>query len=209
MDGEESKEPSQRSPFTRLEQVHSDFALAILIQEQEMASSRLWTAGSGNEEEEEEEEEASEASEDNHHDDANNQYFELELGSEESGTDEEIMEEGELDELYGDEYLDLDELSYEELLALGDSIGQEKTGLSIEEIASCLTPWKSCQPLDSTTSIDRCVICQVEYEEGEALVALPCEHPYHSECISKWLGIKKICPICSNEVSPPKLGRTS
>lgn len=38
----------------------------------------------------------------------------------------------------------------------------------------------------------RCVICQVEFEGGEMLVALPCDHPYHSDCISKWLQIGKV-----------------
>lgn len=40
--------------------------------------------------------------------------------------------------------------------------------------------------------MSRCVICQVEFEGGEMLVALSCDHPYHSDCISKWLQIKKV-----------------
>ena len=38
----------------------------------------------------------------------------------------------------------------------------------------------------------RCVICQVEYEEGEQLAALLCQHPFHGECINQWLQIKKV-----------------
>lgn len=38
----------------------------------------------------------------------------------------------------------------------------------------------------------RCVVCQLEYDEGEKLVALPCDHPYHCECITTWLQIKKV-----------------
>ncbi|KAJ0026160.1 hypothetical protein Pint_08138 [Pistacia integerrima] len=101
-----------------------------------------------------------------------------------------------------DDDIDVDELTYEELIALGEFIGEEKRGLSLNEISKCLHPSKGS--FDSKSGIDRCVICQVEYEEGEVVVAPPCEHPYHSECITGWLQVKKICPICSTEVSPPK-----
>ncbi|XP_057975218.1 E3 ubiquitin ligase BIG BROTHER-related-like [Malania oleifera] len=106
--------------------------------------------------------------------------------------DEEILEEDDIDP---------DELSYEELITLGDFIGQENRGLSQVEISTYLHPF-SCKFIVSKIEIDRCVICQVEYEEGEGLVALSCDHPYHLDCISGWLQIKKTCPICGNEVSP-------
>jgi len=41
----------------------------------------------------------------------------------------------------------------------------------------------------------------VEFEEGESLIALPCKHSYHPECINQWLQINKVCPMCSAEVS--------
>lgn len=127
---------------------------------------------------------------------------------EDTSDDDDIM-----DEDIGE--LDVDELSYEELISLGEFIGVEKRGLSLNEISKCLNPFvcklsSSSIPAPenrsiSSNGIDRCVICQIEYEDGEALVALPCEHPYHSECISKWLQMKKCCPICSTEVnSSPK-----
>ncbi|XP_011099668.2 E3 ubiquitin ligase BIG BROTHER [Sesamum indicum] len=95
--------------------------------------------------------------------------------------------------------VDPDELSYEELIALGEMVGVENIGLPEAEINKHLQPF-TCH---STTNliIDRCVICQVEYEEGEEVVSIQCEHLYHRDCITKWLQIKKICPICNNEVS--------
>ncbi|XP_022894904.1 E3 ubiquitin ligase BIG BROTHER-related-like isoform X2 [Olea europaea var. sylvestris] len=117
--------------------------------------------------------------------------------------------EDEEDYNYGDQEIeeddvDPDELSYEELIALGESVGVESRGLSEAEINGHLHPfaWKSLQ--NSLTNIERCVICQVEFEGGEKLVALPCDHPYHSDCITQWLQINKICPICGNEVSSDK-----
>lgn len=126
------------------------------------------------------------------------QFLEGQDGNYSDEDDESMDEDDELE-------LDVDELTYEELIALGEFIGQEKRGLSLNEISTCLHACKR-SPVDETKSggIDRCVICQVEYEDGESIVALlPCEHLYHSECISNWLQVKKICPICSTEVSPP------
>lgn len=108
--------------------------------------------------------------------------------------------------------IDPDELSYEELIELGEIIGEEKRGLSLEQIGKCFRPCTfQSRSLAETKNgaIDRCVICQIEYEEGEKLVVLDsCEHPYHSDCITQWLQVKKTCPICSSEVSTPKKSLT-
>ncbi|XP_057769091.1 E3 ubiquitin-protein ligase BIG BROTHER-like isoform X2 [Salvia miltiorrhiza] len=85
--------------------------------------------------------------------------------------------------------VDPDQLSYEELIALGEMVGVENKGLSEDEISKYLRPL-TCNST-STLLIDRCVICQVEYEVGENLVSLQCHHLYHTDCISKWLQINK------------------
>ncbi|OMO50421.1 Zinc finger, RING-type [Corchorus capsularis] len=196
MENEDAKQSSKRVPFTQLDQVHSDFAMAMAMQEQERAFSWLESIESDSEEEEYD----SEASYESNNNDY--EYFErLEAGGDlgflegqDSNDDDEDMED--------EDEIDPDDLSYEELIALGEIIGVEKRGLSQNEISSCLVPCKFQSIEICKNGIDRCVICQVEYEEEEALVGLPsCEHPYHSECISKWLQIKKICPICNTEIS--------
>ncbi|XP_068646647.1 E3 ubiquitin ligase BIG BROTHER-related-like [Aristolochia californica] len=94
--------------------------------------------------------------------------------------------------------VDPDELSYEELLALGDVVGTESRGLSAETIASLpAVTYKSTQDGNA----DQCVICRLEYEDDESLVVLSCKHLYHPECINNWLQINKVCPVCSAEVS--------
>ncbi|KAJ6821890.1 E3 ubiquitin ligase BIG BROTHER-related [Iris pallida] len=93
--------------------------------------------------------------------------------------------------------VDPDELSYEELVALGEVVGTESRGLSADTIASLQSVNYKVQDGNS----DQCVICRLEYEEGEPLVLLSCKHAYHSECINRWLQINKVCPICSAEVS--------
>ncbi|KAK7320983.1 hypothetical protein VNO77_31000 [Canavalia gladiata] len=199
MEGEESKQSPQKTPLhTHLEQVNSDFVLAISLQEQQRGTFTTFATL--------ESERESESSFDNDDggDDADfflSQEFETDLQfleSEGSNYDDDYDDDG-----MEEDEIDVDELTYEELIELGDFIGQEKRGLSANEICSCLHSY-TFHSLENKSGIDRCVICQVEYEEGEALVAIQCEHPYHKDCISKWLQIKKVCPICSIEISAPK-----
>ncbi|KAM3190175.1 hypothetical protein ACQJBY_068400 [Aegilops geniculata] len=100
------------------------------------------------------------------------------------------------------ENVDPDEYSYEELVALGEVVGTESRGVSANTLASL--PSVTYQAEDNQDSnMEQCVICRVEFEEGESLVALPCKHSYHSDCINQWLQLNKVCPMCSAEVSTP------
>ncbi|KAM0869070.1 hypothetical protein ACQ4PT_040906 [Festuca glaucescens] len=98
------------------------------------------------------------------------------------------------------EDVDPDEYSYEELVALGEVVGTESRGVSADTLASL--PSVTYQAQDKEDSnMEQCVICRVEFDEGESLIALPCKHSYHSECINQWLQLNKVCPMCSAEVS--------
>ncbi|XP_058781516.1 E3 ubiquitin ligase BIG BROTHER-related [Vicia villosa] len=207
MERDEGKQSPQKNPYTELEEVSSDFLLAIGLQEQELERTTVTNLATI-ESESEEEDSSSESSFIN--DDIGDADFTLSqefeadlrfLEDEESNIDDdEDYDEDEMD--IEEDDVDPDELSYEELLELGEFIGEEARGLSRKEISTCLNPY-TCKTSETKSGIDLCVICQIEYEEGEALVALHCDHPYHRDCISKWLQIKKVCPICSNEVSTP------
>lgn len=109
----------------------------------------------------------------------------------------------------------------QELIALGEAVGMESKGLAVDTIASLPSFFYRAQdkqdanmeqyrdtilfrliPKDATylfvewypnnSNSFRCVICRVEFNEGKSLVALPCEHPYHSECINQWLQLNKV-----------------
>ncbi|XP_074274023.1 E3 ubiquitin ligase BIG BROTHER-related [Silene latifolia] len=98
------------------------------------------------------------------------------------------------------EEVDPDELSYEELIALGEVVGTESRGLSADTIASLpSTNYKSQKSEEAET--DSCVICRLDYEDDDTLTTLPCKHAYHSDCITNWLNINKACPVCNAEVS--------
>ncbi|KAH7664786.1 E3 ubiquitin-protein ligase BIG BROTHER and related proteins protein [Dioscorea alata] len=102
--------------------------------------------------------------------------------------------------------VDPDELSYEELVALGEVVGTESRGLSADTIASLPSVgYKAGSARDGDT--DPCIICRMDYEDGDSLVVLSCKHAYHSDCINKWLQINKVCPVCSTEVSTSANGQ--
>ncbi|KAG7948267.1 hypothetical protein I3843_13G002400 [Carya illinoinensis] len=91
--------------------------------------------------------------------------------------------------------------SSQELLDLGDAVGTQSRGLSHDLISLLPTSKYKFKNFFSRKKLrERCVICQMRYKRGDQQIKLPCKHVYHSECISKWLSINKICPICNTEV---------
>ncbi|KAK9059614.1 hypothetical protein SSX86_020318 [Deinandra increscens subsp. villosa] len=96
--------------------------------------------------------------------------------------------------------VDPDELSYEELIALGEVVGTESRGLSADSIASLRSVIYETKN-GQNESCETCVICRLDYEDGDNLILLSCKHSYHSDCITNWLQINKVCPVCSTEVS--------
>ncbi|KAE8124883.1 hypothetical protein FH972_019728 [Carpinus fangiana] len=106
---------------------------------------------------------------------------------------------------YRDLRLDVDNMTYEELLELGERIGYVSTGLKEEEIGRCLRKIKLSLINDLSAhlskQVDRkCSICQEEYEADDEMGKLDCGHGYHIQCIQQWLGQKKCCPVCKAEV---------
>ncbi|KAE8679811.1 Profilin family protein [Hibiscus syriacus] len=50
----------------------------------------------------------------------------------------------------------------------------------------------------------QCFICLGEYEEGDIIRRLPCNHEFHRTCIDKWLKeIHRVCPLCRGDVCGP------
>ncbi|KAL0697123.1 hypothetical protein Bca4012_064303 [Brassica carinata] len=97
---------------------------------------------------------------------------------------------------YRDMRLDVDSMSYEELLSLGERIGDVCTGLNEGTISNRLKQRKYSSDIRCPQEIEPCCICQEEYNEGEELGMLECGHGFHSQCIKEWLKRKNLCPIC-------------
>ncbi|KAK7396556.1 hypothetical protein VNO78_17644 [Psophocarpus tetragonolobus] len=135
--------------------------------------------------------------------------------TEESGVHDRISSEGfmvvEREAVYGsrnmlDQHremrMDIDNMSYEELLALGERIGYVNTGLSEDLFSKCLTETIYCSSEQSQDE-GNCVICLEEYKNMDDVGTLKtCGHDYHVSCVKKWLSMKKLCPICKASVLP-------
>lgn len=45
-----------------------------------------------------------------------------------------------------------------------------------------------------------CSICLCEYECGEKLIRLPCDHLYHEQCLNSWTENHVRCPLCNYDL---------
>ncbi|CAL5387946.1 unnamed protein product [Camellia sinensis] len=103
----------------------------------------------------------------------------------------------ELNDRHRDMRLDVDNMSYEELLALEERIGNVNTGLSEETIMKSMQQRKYLSLLERTPSnMEPCCICQEAYVTGDDIGTLDCGHDFHTNCIKQWLAQKNLCPIC-------------
>ncbi|KAK4782101.1 hypothetical protein SAY86_016203 [Trapa natans] len=107
--------------------------------------------------------------------------------------------------------LDVDHMSYEQLLELGNKIGNVNTGLKDDEIDRCIRRIMLTNLSDLIYHFPaktdwKCSICQEEYEVENELGMLECGHGYHFGCVEKWLLQKNVCPICKSEAVPRTSG---
>ncbi|KAG2691718.1 hypothetical protein I3843_08G020800 [Carya illinoinensis] len=106
--------------------------------------------------------------------------------------------------------LDIDNMSYEELLALEERMGTVSTALPEDALSECLkrSIHESIVPKDAGMGCSgdkddvKCSICQEEYVVGDEVGRLQCQHRYHVVCIQQWLRLKNWCPICKASAAP-------
>lgn len=98
--------------------------------------------------------------------------------------------------------VDPDNMSYEQLQSLGDTVGTESRGLPEEVIATLPSSKYKTGMFFKKKEKQECVICCMPFENGNKIISLSCAHQYHSKCIKRWLQEKKNCPVCQTEVSP-------
>ncbi|KAG6591930.1 putative E3 ubiquitin-protein ligase HIP1, partial [Cucurbita argyrosperma subsp. sororia] len=107
---------------------------------------------------------------------------------------------GEFSDAYRDMRLDIEHMSYEELLALEERIGYVRTGLSEETITSQLKTRISMPSSRESRNEEpvSCTICLDTLNDGKIGI-LDCNHYYHADCLKQWLLVKNVCPICKSE----------
>lgn len=139
-------------------------------------------------------------------------------------------EDAEEEEVVDGDEEDVEEMSYDALLQLGERIGDVKTDrwtmIAHKEIAKLETyeydpdklfhatrkndsnkdgaNSKCCEHKKRLEDIDdseiKCLVCQFPYEKGDQLRKLPCGHCFHKDCVDQWLMTKDICAYCRQSI---------
>ena len=96
---------------------------------------------------------------------------------------------------------EIEDMSYDQLLDLGDQIGDVKTErwhTRNQQIIGSLPVhiFSPSTSLEEAITDEKCLVCLCEYEREEELKKLPCSHTFHSECIDGWLQDHDHCPLC-------------
>lgn len=107
---------------------------------------------------------------------------------------------------------------YEELVQLGEHLGQVNRGASRSTIERNTLPhkYKLRHQKESDSSeetgevegaakipdddMEKCTICLSYFEDDEDVRRLPCMHLFHVECVDQWLVTNKRCPICRVDI---------
>lgn len=95
-----------------------------------------------------------------------------------------------------DSHVDPDNMTYEELLQLGERVGDVKKErwreISVQVLSSLPTHrWSSRSEEDVS-----CIICQCCFNAGEVALTLPCAHVFHEDCVTGWVRENNSCPLC-------------
>eukprot|EP01087_Luapelamoeba_hula_P012363 TRINITY_DN3440_c0_g1_i1.p1 TRINITY_DN3440_c0_g1~~TRINITY_DN3440_c0_g1_i1.p1 ORF type:complete len:561 (-),score=114.04 TRINITY_DN3440_c0_g1_i1:75-1757(-) len=100
--------------------------------------------------------------------------------------------------------IDPDRMSYEELLALQEQIGDvKKKGLTQATILSNSQTLTFQQISEDEEKDTNCPICLMEFVEGDEIRKLRCVHVYHKDCIDKWLEHHETCCVCMRPLHDP------
>jgi E3 ubiquitin-protein ligase BIG BROTHER-like protein len=110
------------------------------------------------------------------------------------------------EEEFEDDPVDVDAMTYEELLALGEAAGHVSRGASAAAVASLPRSEYSAASHAAAGGAEQCAVCRAEYEVGDGVATLPCGHFYHVSCLAPWLQVNKACPCCKRDV--PASGAT-
>ncbi|KAJ9435981.1 putative E3 ubiquitin-protein ligase HIP1 [Diplonema papillatum] len=91
-------------------------------------------------------------------------------------------------------FIDVDNMTYEELLELQESIGHVPLTITKRQLSSL--PLVEFEPAEAAETM--CAICQMNMDPGDQRRVLPCDDKFHSACIDQWLlNSKGTCPCCS------------
>jgi hypothetical protein len=102
--------------------------------------------------------------------------------------------------------IDIDGMSYEELLAFESrqgavkSKGAEVTAISRLPVSKFQSNSEGKNDAKVEDDSKKCSICLSGFESGDKIKTLPCFHHFHADEIDTWLQQDNSCPICKTKV---------
>ena len=108
---------------------------------------------------------------------------------------EEVLLALQLSSLEGpQEEVDVDRMTYEQILALEEEIGSVCTGLHQRDIERMEVRRVDVEMREQAPL---CSVCMNDHQLTDLVLVLPqCGHFYHKPCIEQWLSKKNRCPVC-------------
>ena len=91
---------------------------------------------------------------------------------------------------------DVDNMTYEQLMELGENAGKVNKGCTRQQINSIRAFYWS----KGKTKTTECMICMDKFQDYQKVKSLKCGHEYCQECIDKWLMTEKRCPVCNEQL---------
>ena len=103
------------------------------------------------------------------------------------------------------EDVDVDGMDYDDLLALGERLGdvkQERWRVKAEEEISQLevVAYSSLTAEQRGEGAPPCLVCRCDFEDDESVRMLPCGHFFHRECVDVWLREHNTCITCKRSI---------
>jgi E3 ubiquitin-protein ligase BIG BROTHER and related proteins len=96
--------------------------------------------------------------------------------------------------------VDVDNMTYEELQSLGESLGKVQVAVSATGLEQLDTMHHAEAKEHHRCGEAACSVCQQDYAPDDNVVRLPCKHWFHKTCVFQWLQSSKMCPVCMREV---------
>ncbi|OWY96739.1 hypothetical protein PHMEG_00032918 [Phytophthora megakarya] len=96
--------------------------------------------------------------------------------------------------------IDPDNMTYEELLRLGDENGdvkKEQWRQMAAQVISSLPTHRWTRAHDE----DMCIVCQYNFVPNDRAMTLPCAHVFHEDCVGGWIRENNSCPTCKREIA--------
>ncbi|XP_024365613.1 receptor homology region, transmembrane domain- and RING domain-containing protein 1 isoform X2 [Physcomitrium patens] len=81
-------------------------------------------------------------------------------------------------------------------------LSREPSGMNARDVQALPTFIFEDAGGDGAATGETCAICLEDYESGQKLRHLPCDHDFHVGCIDQWLLTRRpFCPICKQDAN--------